>query len=79
MRLVAYSNWGIEISYRAGTFHIQGTIYHVIDHLLNTFLLFRVMAIVHDARVEVAVANVAENTGKKAKVIEFFLRDFCDC
>ena len=79
MGLVANSNWGIEISYRAGTFHIQGTIYHVIDHLLNTFLLFRVMAIVHDARVEVAVTNMTENTGEKAKVIEFFLRDFCDC
>lgn len=62
--------------YRAGTVHLNGTVDHVVNHLLDALCLFAVLAAVQDAAVEVAVANVSQDTGKDVQLIELLLGFF---
>ncbi|KAF3397159.1 hypothetical protein DPV78_008032 [Talaromyces pinophilus] len=64
------------LAYCAGAVHLNGTIDHVVNHLLDTGCLLGVFAAVQDAAVEVAVANVSQDTGKDIQVIELLLGFF---
>lgn len=55
----------VEITYCARSFHLQGPIDHIIDDFLHTLSLLGVVAIIHDAGVEVSITNVSENAGEK--------------
>lgn len=62
--------------YRARTLHSQGAVDHVVDAFLDAGALRRVAPVVHDALVEVAVADVAQDAGEDAEGVHFFLGDF---
>jgi hypothetical protein len=63
-------------AYCAGTVHLNGTVDHVVNHLLDARCLLAVLAAVQDAAVEVAVANVSQNTGKDVQIIQLLLGFF---
>lgn len=62
--------------YGAGTLHVKSTINHVINYFFDFLPFAGLVSVIHDAGMEVAVANVSENTGEHAEIIEFFLGDF---
>lgn len=62
--------FGNRVFYSAGTLHLDGTVDHVMDYLLDTFSLGWVMSIIHDTRVEVAIADMSKDAGKEAQAVQ---------
>ena len=62
----------------AGALHLEGADDHVLDAALDLFALAGDVRVVHDRAVEVAVADVAEDAGEEAEVIQLFLADLDD-
>jgi hypothetical protein len=56
-----------------GAVHLQRTVYHVVHTLLDGCSLLRVLAVVHNTFVEVAVADVAKDARKESEVIHLLL------
>lgn len=61
---------------RTGSFHLKGSIDHVVNDFLDPFSLCWVMAVVHNAGVEVSIANVSKNTGKDTQAVQLLFGDF---
>src|SRR5690554_6889556 len=60
---------------RAGTIHLKRSVNHVVHALLDALHFFGVVFVVHDALVEVPVADVPEDASKHSEVVHFLLRD----
>jgi hypothetical protein len=59
-----------------GAFHLQGPLDHVLHASLHLGPFLGVPSVVDDALMEVTVTNVAEDTGKQAKVVHLLLAHF---
>lgn len=56
----------IRRTYSARTLHLKSTVNHVVNKFLDSFPLFRVLAVVHYTRMEISIANVPKDTCKQA-------------
>jgi hypothetical protein len=65
------------MTYRARALHVQPTIDHIVDYFLDAGSLGRIVPVIHDTCMEVAIANVAEDASEQAKVDNFPFGDFC--
>ena len=54
--------------YRARTIHLESTVNHVVDNFLDPCSFFGIFLVMHNSSVEVAVANMTEDTGKEAQI-----------
>ena len=64
------------MSYSARAFHFQSAVNHIVDDLLDTLPFYWVISIVHDARVEVSIADMSKNASKQAQPVKLLLGDF---
>lgn len=53
--------------------HVERAVDHVVHALFHLFALTRIFTVVHDAFVEVSIANVAEDAGEQAQVVHLLL------
>lgn len=56
--------------------HLESPLHHVLHARLDLGSLFLVVAVIHDALVEVTVANMAEDASKQAEIVHLLLADF---
>lgn len=63
------------MTYSARAFHFESAVNHIVDDLLDTLSLYRVIPIVHDTRMEVSVADMSENASKQPQIVKLLLRD----
>jgi hypothetical protein len=59
----------MRCAYSAGSFHLESALDHIVYDGFNSFPLLRILAIVHDAGVEIAVSNVPQKTGENVQIV----------
>lgn len=54
-------------SYRARSFHADGTVDHIAYYILDLCFLYRIPSVVQDTSMEIAVAYMSEDTSEDTK------------